>query len=160
MPQILLVCTANVCRSPVVAALLKQRLQEQGYDDWVVKSSGTWATLSRSASQYSIELMAERNIDIYNHRAQMIDESLLRESDLVLCMAEGHVEALQIEFSTYRTKIYTLSEMVGKRYSISDPYGGPRSAYEDMVAEVSQLVDVGFEQIVALAKENSRKRAG
>jgi len=160
MPQILLVCTANVCRSPVAEALLKQRLHEQGYNDWVVKSAGTWATFPRSASRYSIELMAERDIDIHSHRAQMIDESLLRESDLVLCMEEGHVEALQIEFSTYRAKIYTLSEMVAKRYSIADPYGGPRSAYEDMVAELSQLVDVGFERIVALVEENSRQRAG
>ena len=154
MPQILIVCTANICRSPVVAALLTQRLEEKGFSDWQVNSAGTWAVLSRGAARFSIQLMAEQGIDISDHRAKMINEALIAQSDLVLCMELGHVEALQIEFSDYQNRIFTLSEMVGKRYSIKDPYGSPISDYRHMVTEVTSLLDAGFARIVAITEAN------
>lgn len=154
MARILIVCTANICRSPVVAALLSQRLHQHGYSDWVVESAGTWATLSRSAARYSIQLMEKQGIDLSRHRARMIDAPLIARSDLVLCMELGHVEALHVEFPRYRNRIFALSEMAGERYSIADPYGGALKDYQKMVAEVTGLLDRGFERIVALAEAN------
>ena len=159
MPQILIVCTANICRSPVVAALLKQRLDEKGYSDWQVDSAGTWAVLSRGAANFSIQLMAEQGIDISHHHAKMINEAMIAQSDLVLCMELGHVEALQIEFNAYKNKIFALSEMAGKKYSVKDPYGNPIDDYRDMVAEVTRFLDAGFERIIALAEANHQARS-
>lgn len=158
MPQILVVCTANICRSPVVAGLLHERLQANGYQGWSVDSAGTWAVLRRGAARFSIQLMAEQGIDIRSHQAKMINEALISQADLVICMELGHVEALQIEFRRHRSKIFTLSEMVGKRYSIVDPYGGPIDGYREMIAEVTTLVDAGFARIVALAEANFKAR--
>jgi protein-tyrosine-phosphatase len=154
MPQILIVCTANICRSPVVAALLAQRLEQSGLADWQIESAGTWATFSRGAARYSIQLMAEQGLDIKDHRAKMINEQLIVQSDLVLCMELGHVEALHVEFKPYKKRIFALSEMVGKRFSIEDPYGGTLNDYREMVAEVTQLLDDGLLQIVSLTEAN------
>ncbi len=151
MAHILIVCTANICRSPVGEALLRKRLAERGLDDWTVSSAGTWAQWQRGASQFSVDVMAERGIDISNHRARMIDESLLAEADLVLCMETGHVEALRIEFPAYANKIFLLSETVGKRYSVHDPFGEPLEMYQRMAAELSELIDAGLERIIELA---------
>lgn len=159
MPQILIVCTANICRSPVVAALLKQRLDEKGFSDWQVASAGTWAVLSRGAARFSIQIMAEQGIDITGHWAKMINEDLIAQSDLVLCMELGHVEALQIEFNAYKNRIFTLSEMTGNRYSVKDPYGSPIDDYRDMVAEVTRLLDAGLDRIIALTKANYLARS-
>ena len=158
MPQILIVCTANICRSPVVAALLKQRLEMNGYSEWLVESAGTWAMSDRGAARYSIQLMAEQGLDISHHRTKMIDEPLIAQSDLILCMELGHVEALQIEFRPHSNRIFSLSEMTAKRFSVDDPYGGPLSDYREMVSEVTRLLDNGFEQIVSLAEANYHKR--
>jgi protein-tyrosine phosphatase len=155
MTNILVVCTANICRSPVVAALLSVRLQERGFVDWRVYSAGTWAILTRGASRYSVQLMAGQGIDITAHRARMVDEAMLREADLILCMELGHVEALQVEFPDYRDKIYALSEMVGKSYSIEDPYGGSLSDYESMVRQVTELIDGGLDTIIQLAESRA-----
>lgn len=161
MPHILLVCTANICRSPVAAALLRQKLAANGRtpSDWVVQSAGTWATIKRGPSRFSTQLMADRGMDISRHRAKMIDEKMLAQADLILCMETGHVEALKIEFPQFRDRIFTLSEMVDKPYSIADPYGGPLEEYQRMVAEVEDLIDAGFERMLALAEENAGKRA-
>jgi len=158
MPQILVVCTANICRSPVAAALLKQKLDENGRASWNVQSAGTWAMVKRSPARFSIQLMAEQGIDISQNYAQMVTADLMAQADLILCMETGHVEALQIEFPQYRDRIFTLSEMADKPYSIPDPYGSPLAAYQEMVTEVTRLVNVGFPRIVRLTEENASKR--
>jgi len=88
----------------------------------------------------------------------MVTADLMAQADLILCMETGHVEALQIEFPQYRDRIFTLSEMADKPYSIPDPYGSPLAAYQEMVTEVTRLVNVGFPRIVRLTEENASKR--
>lgn len=148
MAKILIVCTGNICRSPVAAALLQDRLKRQGLTEWQVTSAGTWAQDKRGASQYSVEIMAEQGLDITEHRATMIDYDLIKKSDLVLCMESGHMEALQVEFPTQAKKVYLLSEMVDRNYSISDPYGRSKDAYYRMVSDVAGIIDDGLDRII------------
>ncbi len=160
MPHILFVCTANICRSPVAAALFRQKLDAHGRTPptWTVQSAGTWATVKRGPSRFSKQLMADRGIDIGQHHAQMIDADLMAQSDLILCMETGHVEALKIEFPHFQNRIFMLSEMVGKPYNIADPYGGPLAGYKRMVTDVEELIETGFARIVALAEKNAHER--
>ena len=163
MPNIVVVCTANICRSPVGEAVLRQRLeaQEAGSSPggrWQVSSAGTWADHGQAASGFSVELMAEQGLDISEHGSQPVDRALLDESDLLLCMETGHAEALRAEFPRQAYKIYLLSEMAGPGYSVSDPYGGPKSEYQRMVAEVTGLIDAGLSRIMDLALTNERRR--
>ncbi|MEJ2747218.1 MAG: low molecular weight protein arginine phosphatase [Anaerolineae bacterium] len=158
MAHILIVCTANICRSPVGEALLRDRLQRKGLDDWVVSSAGTWANWVRGPSQFSIEVMAQAGFDISGHRARMIDETLLQQADLVLCMEPNHVEALKYEFPAYADKIYLLSEMVGQKFSVHDPYGEPLLRYQQMADELTALIDNGLERIIEIAGRNERRR--
>ncbi len=151
MTEIIVVCTANICRSPVVEAVLRDRLAAKGLPDWRVQSAGTWAQNGQAASRYSREILAERGLDISGHTSQVITKELLQGADLVLCLETGHAEALRAEFPHHAGKIFLLTEMVGHRYSISDPYGGPRFAYERMIDDVTQLVEDGLPRIIELA---------
>jgi len=159
MPTILVVCTANVCRSPVAAALLRDGLRKRGLTDWVVRSAGTWAQEKVRASQYSVELMAERGLDISNHQAEMITRQHLKDADLVLCMESGHAEALRVEFPRSADKIFLMSEMAGKKYSVGDPFGRSRSAYEAMVTELVNLTDAGLDEMIARAEATAVQRS-
>jgi len=158
MTTILIVCTANICRSPVAEALLRDRLIKQGFDDWRVLSAGTWADHGSPASRYGVEIMAEQGFELSEHGSQPVDEALLEQTDLVLCMASGHAESLRAEFPNFSTMIYLLTEMSGQAYSIHDPYSEPRPAYERMVAELTQLIDDGLPRIIELAQENEDSR--
>ena len=151
MVNIIAVCTANICRSPVVEAVLQDRLEKRGLMEWQVQSAGTWAQNGQAPSRYSQEIMAEQGLDISGHTSQVITRELLEEASLVLCLAEGHSEAMRAEFPDQASKIFLLTEMVGQKYSISDPYGGPRYAYERMVDEVTTLIEDGLPRIIELA---------
>lgn len=158
MANILIVCTANICRSPVAAALIRNRLAQRELTDWTVRSVGTWAMESRGASRYSIEVARRGGLDITDHRSTMVDERHLREADLVLTMEVGHAEALRAEFPSYAHKVYMIAEMVGHTYNIPDPYGGPMDEYERMYDGLSEVVDNGLDRIIELARENANGR--
>jgi protein-tyrosine-phosphatase len=155
MAHILIVCTANICRSPVGEAVLRDRLATHGLDDWTVSSAGTWAQWKRGASEHSVTLMAEQGIDITGHQAQIIELEHMQQSDLILCMESGHVQALKAEFPLYANKVYYFSEMAGQQYSITDPYGGTLNEYRRMTEELTTIIDDGLERIIALATENA-----
>jgi len=155
MAHILIICTANICRSPFAEALLRDRLQNEGYEDWTVSSAGTWATATRGAAHNSQVVSAQYSLDISDHIARMVEESHLKEADLVLCMEEGHVEALMIEFPDQAHKVYPITAMIGPTYSVEDPFGGSLLEYQQMAAELASIIDRGLDRIVELAEVNS-----
>lgn len=154
MANILIVCTANICRSPVATGLLHDRLQRRGLTDWNVASAGTWAIVPRGASRNSVEVMQRNGFDITAHRARMVDDRIIAGADLVLCMEVGHAEALRAEFPDEAHKVFLLSEMVDQTFSVSDPYGGPLSEYELMYEGIEDLIDSGLDRIIELASTN------
>ncbi|MDX1415883.1 MAG: hypothetical protein R3293_16930 [Candidatus Promineifilaceae bacterium] len=158
MVNILGVCTANICRSPVFAALLNNRLHERGLEEWKVDSVGTWVQLERGAARYSIQVMREYGLDISEHVAKGISAQILAEADLIVCMEAGHAEALRIEFPEFADKVHLLSALSGYPYSVPDRYGQSISAFRDMAAEINGLIDSGLDKIIELAQENSDQR--
>lgn len=158
MPRVLFICTANICRSPVGEGLLRHTWQQHSVDGWTVGSAGTWAMAGQPVSTFSVQAMAERGIDISRHRSRGVNEQLLQGADLVLCMEWRHVEALRVEFPDHAAKIYTLGQMSGEKGGVADPYGSTLENYRRMVAEVSALLDAGYDQIVMLAGENAARR--
>ena len=152
MPSVLFVCTANICRSPVAEALYADWLRRRAVPgDWQVSSAGTWAEDGFPAAQHSRDILAEQGLDLSQHRARRVDADLLAQADLVLCMTSAHREALQAEFPQFASRLALFSAMAGVPYDIADPYGGPRSGYVAMVAELRDLIERGGERIAAAA---------
>ncbi|RMH15636.1 MAG: low molecular weight protein arginine phosphatase [Acidobacteria bacterium] len=158
MPRVLFVCTANICRSPVAAAILRHLLEGRGYRGWQVASGGTLAMPGLEATPHSIEVLAERGLDLGEHRAQRVEAEDVKRADLVLCMESGHAEALRIENPGERRKIFLLTEMIGRHENVADPYGGPKEWYEIMADQLSELIERGLPRIVELAQANAARR--
>lgn len=154
MPSVLIICTANICRSPMAEVLLRREIAQAGVPgEWRIGSAGTWAENGIAASEHGITVMAERGLDTGRHRSRMVTEKLLADADLVLTMTSGHAEALRAEFPEYAEKIYLLSEMSGPAYDVQDPYMGPLRAYQRTADEIEGLVKRGLPKIVELAQK-------
>jgi len=157
MTTVLMVCTGNICRSPMAAALLRARLEEEGAcGEWEVLSAGIRAPEGRPASAYAMAEMEERGLDISDHRSQSVTEELMQRADLILAMTRHHAEALKAAFPSQGDLVHLLSEMVGKTYDVSDPYGGTRLEYAYIAQELEDLIEEGYEGIVSLAEQNER----
>jgi len=155
MPSILFVCTANICRSPIAMGLLRQMLADRGYgSDWQVESAGTWGLEGEPATAGSQAVMNSLGLDVSDHIARRVDSDLLGLYDLILTMEMGHKEALCLEFPSFANRIFTLSEMVGEKGDVEDPYGGPYSGYEQAAEDIQGYLENGFDMIIRLASQS------
>lgn len=155
MPTILIVCTANQCRSPVAAALLQKELQNGASTQaWQVESAGVWASPGKPAHQEMRRAALEVGLDLGAHRAHPIETlQPLTNFDLILTMEQSQKEAIQIEFPQVSKRVYLLSEMAGIAYDIADPIGGAPEDFRLTVREIARLVKFGLPRIRKLTEQ-------
>lgn len=152
MHSVLLVCTANICRSPMAEALLRARLGEAAVD-WRIESAGTWALDGEQAAPRAIKVLKARGIDLTEHRSRVVNPNMLNQARLVLVMEKGHKEALQVEFPRYASKVFLLREMVGEIADIKDPIGRSTAEFEKTAAELDAIFERGLGVIAQLSEE-------
>jgi protein-tyrosine-phosphatase len=146
---ILVACTANICRSPMAAAILHRRIAELGLEDQIVVSSaGVWAEEGHGASPNAVITLAGRGMDLTGHRSRLLTPALLGEADLILVMEEAHRRSLFHLAPQHLSKVYLLTEMSGRHADVADPYGGPAEGYARAADELERLIDAGMTKIL------------
>jgi protein-tyrosine phosphatase len=130
--RVLVVCTGNIHRSPMVEALLRDRLRQRGVAA-VISSAGV-VEAGRPASDEVLELLKARGIDARDHRSSVLDADRIAAADLVLAMARDHVRAVSMEVPGAFAKTFTLRELVRR-----GQLALPRGAHESMAAWLDRI---------------------
>lgn len=132
--HILIICTANICRSPMAAGLLQHFLAGQAtpLDSLRVISAGIAARRGDPISGHAVTAMAKVGINLKDHASQPLTQSLLDESLIVLCMTESHRAMIQLQFDPVPEHLYLFRQFLPPPVDpeVEDPYGGPLSVYE------------------------------
>ena len=89
--RMLIVCTGNVCRSPVMAQLFDAELGPEGV---VVDSAGTLPHPGQRMTDEAIALSRQYGGQPRGHRAKVLSEHLIAQSDLVLTATREHRAAV------------------------------------------------------------------
>jgi protein-tyrosine-phosphatase len=149
MKTILFVCTANICRSPMAAGIMRARIETLGLSDRVrVISAGVWAEPGQSASANAITTLDQRGIELGSHRSQPLTPELLREADVILVMEESHRRSIFYAAPQYLAKVFLLTEMAGRHDDVGDPYGGPLALYGRTADLLESLIDAGLPAVL------------
>lgn len=159
MSSIVVVCTGNICRSPVGEAVLESMLP----GSVSVSSAGTHAAVGREAAPETQQFLTRELGSPLNHVARQLTKQRAEEVDLIITMTAEHRAWVARKAPRAVRRTFTLGELdeilphipqkqhflslrdialyasrlrarvIGAdaaRLDIADPYGGPQEAYE------------------------------
>lgn len=154
--RLMVVCTANICRSPLVAALIQHRLVEDGLGSEIhVESAGVHALTGAEIDPIVLRLLHDLGIEPAEHRATPVVESALVSADLVLVMEEAHRQALFYRLPAALPKIFMLSEVAGRYEDIRDPHGRDLAVYQATLDHVTELLAAGWPTLLQKLKKKN-----
>lgn len=131
--NIVIVCTANMTRSPYFEHRLRLELAKLAPDnDFQIRSAGTHDFGGLPADHDITEYAFRRGMDLTEHIANAFGPEHL-DADLVLCMERAHRDQLLKRHGELAGRLFTLLAYghEGQDDSdISDPTGGSQDEYE------------------------------
>jgi protein-tyrosine phosphatase len=135
---VLMICTGNICRSPMAEGLLREMLPESLKPIVSIRSAGTHGLHGNRAEPFAIRAAAAHGADISDHRARTLDAPMVKTADLLLAMENFHIDKINdlLFFRCEYTRL--LGDFTPEREDpeIEDPYGSPLSAYETCASEL------------------------
>lgn len=163
-----MVCTGNICRSPMAELLLRGHLEARGLSARV-RSAGTLAWHGPATAE-AVEVMEARGLDLRAHRSQELTPALVADADLIVGMTRNHVWGVTAHESGAESRAFVIGELirlgplVGARADgesvrdwaakvaerrgdgpigragddVADPYGEPLACYEATAARLER----------------------
>lgn len=142
--EILFVCHANLCRSP-----LAERLARKAFDDAfgaagaqvVTSSAGTHAHEGTSMHSGSARVLSERGIDSGGFTSRRLNESILMSADLVLTAARSQRAACAtmapaITRRTFTVRQFTRFTTEAPQFAVS---GDPTQRLQSLLTQIASM---------------------
>ncbi|CAD6563099.1 low molecular weight phosphotyrosine protein phosphatase [Paraburkholderia sabiae] len=146
--RLLVVCTGNICRSPVVASILRGGLPQVE-----VSSAGVAAQDNAPVDPLAADVLKARTgFDIDAHRSRKLILPLCEEADVILVMERAHRQAVQNRFRASWGKTWTLDA----DEDVFDPRGYPRHVYDAWLGEIVEKAGVWADRIAKVNSERVR----
>ncbi len=118
------ICTGNSCRSQMAEGWAKNILG----DEWQVYSGGIEA---HGVNPKAIKAMKEVGIDISNHTSNLIDNTILNQSDLVVTLCSDADQNCPVLPSNVKKE----------HWGFDDPAGKPWSEFQRVRDEIKAAID-------------------
>jgi protein-tyrosine phosphatase len=113
-----MVCTANVCRSPMAAAFARHHLQARGIEAHV-SSAGTDCGRVRSDPQ-ALAAMHERGLDMAASNPRPLDRMVVAEdgADLIVTMTRSQLQVVAVMAPGVLRRSFTAKELARRTHGV------------------------------------------
>lgn len=114
--SVLMVCTGNICRSPLMEGLVRDRLQilatalEAPGDFMSVTSSGLGALVGSPADPLVLDLSRPLKTDLSQHRARQFESEQAESAHLILAASRAQRDEINELAPTAGSRCFTLAE--------------------------------------------------
>ncbi len=134
--SVLVVCTGNICRSPIGERYLQKLLP-----DMIIQSAGTGALVGHAADDSAIKIAQINNLSLEGHTGRQFTAELGRAFDLILVMERSHLEQVSRLAPEVRGKTMLFGHWLEQR-DIPDPY---RKSDEAFVSVYKLIESAGLQ---------------
>lgn len=142
--HILVVCTANICRSPMAEGLLQHALAAEAAPlrGLKVVSAGLAARPGEPVSENSVVALRKVGIDITGHRARPLTQAMLDGALAVFCMTRSHCAMIELQAAPAPERLHLFRAFLGAgaHDEIADPFGGSLRHYEQSRDEMVEAI--------------------
>jgi protein-tyrosine phosphatase len=153
--NILIVCSGNICRSPMADIYLRHRLGLHN-SSYTVSSAGTLGIHDDLAASEAVSVVAsEAGLDLSAHSTRGVTRESVEEADIILVMEKRHRRYLATLYPGHVKKIHLLSEYVPKGLGLArgddifDPVGMEREAFRQCFHLIRSCLDRFAEDLEA-----------
>jgi protein-tyrosine phosphatase len=126
--RILVVCSANQCRSPLAAASFSARAAQRRLPVEVA-SAGTHAVAGIPATRSTVDAARKVGLDLDAHLSELVDARAVADADLVVGLERRHVQELVVLQPGSFGRTFTLRELLRRGTGV-----GPRGSGESVAA--------------------------
>ena len=137
---VVMVCTANQCRSPMAEYLLRHRLGKNS--GWNVISAGISALDGLRATRHAVDAMADMGIDISSHKAQLLTDDVIDSADVIITMTRWQRDDIVCRYPRSTEKVFTLGGIANGSAGrdIDDPMGMTGDDYRQTRDEIDEMM--------------------
>ena len=136
--NILIVCTGNICRSPIAEQLLRERLHQAAPGGhFRVRSAGTQALVDRGMTPEAREQSQRYGVAQNNHLARQLTSELIAEADLVLTATRQHRGDVVSLLPRANRYAYTLNQLARLLASATEARQAPRVTPQAFLTEIA-----------------------
>ena len=154
--NITVVCTGNICRSPMAATLLAHALkaEDEPLRSITVSSAGVSAFAGDPPSKNACRALEPVKLDLKDHRSRPLSDHLADQSDLILTMTSGHIQAIHLLHPELKVPVYRFREWISSgSKEVPDPFGGPLDLYIETRDHLAEAIP----SIIKFLKESFQK---
>lgn len=132
---VLFVCKGNISRSPFAELLLKKHSEK------TVLSAGYYPEENRQAPDVAVEVAAQWNVSLAEHRSRVLNESMIRQADIIFIFDYDNYIQVSRVYPTAKDKISFLGALCnsGNTY-IQDPWGKDNGAFKEAYSKIDEVV--------------------
>jgi protein-tyrosine phosphatase len=155
-----MVCSGNICRSPIAEVVLRRLAEQAGLGDRVEVESagmGTWH-VEEPADPRAVIVLQEHGYDGSAHRAQGFDPAWFADRDLVVAMDQGHLRELRALAPDAQARdrvrlLRSFDPAAPPAAEVADPYFGDARDFATVLEQVEAACTGLLAQVKAVLGE-------
>ncbi len=141
MAVLTVVCTANICRSPMGQVVLQEKATAAGLKV-EVRSAGVQALVGKSPDSEALGALRRAGYaEPAGKRAEQLLVPQASSSQLILVMENRHKQWVMQNFPAHSGKVWLMAHWLGQK-DVDDPIGQSADRFDACLREIEQCVDL------------------